>query len=80
MGILVKSFICQNWQTEIVDFTLEDVMWVTFQQQKGGHVFSVAVCYVPPVGSSRDFAEQFLLLQEQTQKFPAEGQVVVTAR
>ena len=48
-------------------------------QQKSGHVFFVAVCYVPPVGSSQDLdvAEWFLLLQEQPQKLSAEGQVVV---
>ena len=39
----------------------------------------VAVCYVPPVGLSRDVdvAEHLLLLEEQTQKFQAEGQVVL---
>ena len=35
--------------------------------------FFVAVCYVPPVGSSRevDVAEHLLFLEEQTQKFQA---------
>ena len=64
---------------EIVDVTLEDVMWVKFQHQKSGCVFFVAVCYIPPVGSSRDVdvAERFLLLEEQIQRFQAEGQVVI---
>ena len=79
VGILVKISICQNWQIEVVDVTLEDVLWVKFQHQKSGHVFFVAVCYVPPVGLSQDVdvAERLLLLEEQTQKFQAEGQVVL---
>ena len=65
--------ICQNWQIEIVDVTLEAALWVKFQHQKSGHVFFGAVCYVPPVGSSRevDVAEHLLFLEEQTQKFQA---------
>ena len=79
VGILVKSSFCQNWQIEVVDVTVEDVLWVKFQHQKCGRVFFVAVCYVPPVGSSRDVdvSERLLLLEEQTQKFQAEGQVVL---
>ena len=79
VGIMVKSSICQNWQIEIVDVTLEDVLWVKFQHQKSGCVAYVAVRYVPPVGSSGDVdvAEHFLLLEEQTQKFQAEGQVAL---
>ena len=42
-------------------------------------MFFVAVCYVPPVSSSRDVdvAERFLLLEEQIHRFQAEGQVVL---
>ena len=52
VGILVKSSICQNWQIEVADVTVKDVLWVKFQHQKSGRVVFVAVCYVPPVGSS----------------------------
>lgn len=52
VGVLVKSSICQNWLIEIVDATVEDVMWVKFQHQKSGCVAFVAVCYVSPVGLS----------------------------
>ena len=54
-------------------------MWVKFQHQKSGCVVIIAVCYVPPVGLSRDVdgAEHLLVLEEQTKKFQAEGQVVL---
>ena len=40
--------------------------------------FCCRVCYVPPVGSSCDLdVAERLVLEEQTQKFQAEGQVVL---
>ena len=70
------DYLINNWC--IVDVSLEDVMWVKFQHQKSGCVVFVAVCYVPPVGLSQDVdvAECLLVLEEQTQKFQTEGQVV----
>ena len=46
--------------------------------KEGLYVF-FTVCYVPPVDASRDVlvAERFLLLEEQTHRFQAEGQVVL---
>ena len=42
-------------------------------------MFFVAVCYVPPISSSRDIdvAERLLVLEEQTQRFQTEGRVVL---
>ena len=52
--VLVKSSMCQNWLIEILDVALEDVIiiWVKFQHKKSCCVFFVAVCHVPPIGSS----------------------------
>lgn len=42
-------------------------------------MFFTAVCYVTPPGSSRDIdvAGHFLLLEEQTLQYRAEGQVII---
>ena len=79
VGVMVKNSFCENWLIEIVDVTLEDVIWVKFQHEESDCVVFVAVCYIPPVGSSRDVdvAERLLLLEEQTQRFQAEGQVIL---
>ena len=67
VGVLVKSSICQNMLIGVVDVTLEDIMWVKFQHWNSGCVVYVAVCYVPPIGSSQDVdvAEHLILLEEQ---------------
>ena len=53
---------------------MEDVLWVRLEHKVTSQVFFVAVCYLPPVGSSRDvdIEERFQILCEQTQKFQAE--------
>ena len=58
---------------------MEDVMWVRFEHNESRQVFLVAVCYFPPVGSSRevDIEERFQILSEQIQTFQLEGQVIV---
>ena len=54
-------------------------MWVKFEQQEVNEVFFVALCYIPPAGSSRDVdtEECFFMLSEQIQSFGLEGRVIV---
>ncbi|MDA8001866.1 MAG: endonuclease/exonuclease/phosphatase family protein [Alphaproteobacteria bacterium] len=79
VGVLVKSSWCKWWSVVIVDVEVEDVLWVKFENKKSHEMFFVAVCYFPPVGSSRevDTEERFQVLTEQIQRFQLEGQVVV---
>ena len=50
-------------------------MWVRLEHRETSH----AVCFFPPVGSSRkvDTEERFQVLEEQVNHFKLEGQVVV---
>ena len=79
VGLLVRSPWCQFWTVTVVEVGMEDVMWVRFEHKESCQVFLVAVCYFPPVGSSRDvdIEECFQILSEQIQTFQLEGQVVV---
>ena len=54
MGILVKSSWCQVWLGEIISVKTEDIMWVKFVNKQTMEVLFVAVCYISPVGLSRD--------------------------
>ena len=79
VGLLIKHTMCQSWSVEVVNVEIEDVMWVKFENHEVNEVFFIAVCYIPPAGSSRDVdtEERFLMLSEQIQKFGLEGRVLV---
>ena len=79
VGMLVKSSWCQVWLGEIISVETEDIMWVKFVNKQTMEVLFVAVCYIPPVGSSCDAdAEECLqVLSDQVQKYQLEGRVVV---
>ena len=79
VGMLVKSSWCQLWSGEIVNVETEDIMWMKFVNKQTMEVLFVAVCYIPPEGSSRDVdaEERFQMLSDQVQKYQSEGRVVV---
>ena len=67
--MLVKSSWSQFWSGEIVNTETEDVMWVKLVNKLTMEVLFVAVCYILPVGSSRDVdaEECFQVLSDQVQ-------------
>ena len=79
VGLLIKHTMCQSWSVEVVNVEIEDVMWSKFENHQMNEVHLVAVCYIPPAGSSRDVdtEERFLMLSEQNQSFGLEGRAVV---
>lgn len=79
VGVLVKSSICQDWLVDVVSAELEDVLWLKMQHKESMYTIFIAVCYIPPLGSSHDFdiENRFLVLEEQVHRFESEGQVVV---
>ena len=82
VGMLVKSSLCKLWSGEIVNVEAEDIMWVKFVNKQTMEVIFVAVCYIPPEGSSCDVdAEECLqVLSDQVKKYPLVDRVVVWGR
>lgn len=51
VGVFVKDYIVDQYDIEILDENIEDILWLKFNHEHD--TFCVCVCYLPPKGSTR---------------------------
>lgn len=51
---LVKDEICNSFNVKVLDCSYEGIMWLEFQSKGANFCVNVAVCYLPPQGSTRN--------------------------
>ena len=79
VGILVEDEVLKHCSVGILDTSVEDVLWVQFSWGSEEQALVLAVCYVPPVSSSRgNSAEETLqALAEGIEKYGSLGSRVI---
>ena len=80
VGVLIVDDTLYRYTVEVIDFDVEDVMWVKMcstQDEETGLL--IAVCYIPPEASSsgRNAEEKMQLLSEQVEKSTPLGPLIV---
>ncbi|CAG2231612.1 unnamed protein product [Mytilus edulis] len=54
VGFLVRDDIASRYNIEILDKSVEGILWVHVQQSDGRDCFRACVCYLPPTGTTRN--------------------------
>ena len=79
MGVFVRNDLLNDWTVEVVDSEVEDILWLKLECSNRSCVVMFAVCYLPPMSSSRgvDVYERLSQLEEQVENYTDFGTVVV---
>ncbi len=60
VGILVSVGIANQFKVTVLDQHFEGILWLSFEDRSTNVSFNLAVCYLPPQGSSRgDCSQEF---------------------
>ena len=65
VGVFVRNALLNDWAVEEVDTEVEDILWLKLECSKTNSIVMLAVCYLPPMSSSRgvDVYERLSLLE-----------------
>ena len=80
VGFLIKETCLRQYEVEILDDEVEDVLWIRMQDRSGvNDDLTVAVCYLPPEASSHGGGVESMLLSlaEQVEKYRSTGRMLI---
>jgi exonuclease III len=65
VGVLIKNAMLSKYDAEILNDSVEGILWIQLRAKYDHSVYNVCVCYLPPEGSSRkmdvcDFYDELL--------------------
>ena len=58
VGVFIRDQIGEEYRTEILNDSVEGILWIKFTARHTAHVFTIDVCYLPPGNSSRHVDSQ----------------------
>lgn len=75
VGVLISMKTLEDWVVQVLYREMEDTLWVKLVHLRSQECLTVAVCYIPPLSSSRDVCakEAFEAIGEQVQKYTTFG-------
>ena len=77
--MFVRNDLPNDWMMEVVDYEVENILWLKLECSERGSIMMSVVCYLPPMSSNRglDVYERLSRMEEQVEKFVVFGIVVV---